>query len=229
MDTTPALSASGSTDLQSALVDLYQRANPAVVYIITGEGSGSGFLFDLHGHIVTNNHVVSGSSTVEVVFSSGERLSGEVQGTDADSDLAVILVEPIPDSITPLRLADIGKIQVGQIVAAIGNPFGEQGSMSMGIISGVGRSLASQRSNTAMSGYSLPEVIQTDAPINPGNSGGPLLNMDGEVIGVNSAIASASGSNSGVGFAIPASALQKIIPVANQRWQIRLFLYGSSV
>lgn len=200
-------------DLQTALVNLYQIANPATVYIINGQGSGSGFVYDASGHIVTNNHVVEGSRQVEVVFASGERLLARLVGADADSDLAVIKVDELPAGINPLPIAPFETVQVGQIVAAIGNPFGEQGSMSMGIVSGVGRSLQSQRSGSNMGNYSLPEVVQTDAPINPGNSGGPLLNLSGEVIGVNSAIATTSGSNSGVGFAIPSKAVERIVPV----------------
>ena len=186
----PVQAQSYAQDLQSGLVNLYQIANPSVVYIINGQGSGSGFVYDKQGHIVTNNHVVSGSTQVEVVFSTGERMVGELVGSDADSDLAVIQVDELPNGVQPLPLADFDTIQVGEIVAAIGNPFGETGSMSMGIVSGVGRSLQSQRGEANMGSYSLPEVIQTDAPINPGNSGGPLLNLNGEVIGLNGAIAS---------------------------------------
>lgn len=206
-------SESYAQDLQSALITLYQVANPAVVYIINGGGSGSGFVYDADGHIVTNNHVVEGSRQFEVVFAGGERMLGNLVGADADSDLAVIKVDELPAGIIPLPVANFETVQVGQLVAAIGNPFGEQGSMSMGIVSGVGRSLQSQRSGSNMGSYSLPEVVQTDAPINPGNSGGPLLNLSGEVIGVNSAIATTSGSNSGVGFAIPSKAVERIVPV----------------
>jgi 2-alkenal reductase len=182
------------------------------VYILTDTGSGSGFLFDRQGHIVTNNHVVTGSRNFEIVFANGERRRAVRVGADADSDLAVLRVADLPSGLSPLPLAELASVEVGQLVVAIGNPFGEQGSMSLGIVSGVGRSLASARSAGSQSTYSLPEVIQTDAPINPGNSGGPLLNLQGEVIGVNTAIASETGANSGVGFAIPASALQKIVP-----------------
>ncbi len=206
-------SQSYAQDLQSALINLYQVANPAVVFIINGAGSGSGFVYDTDGHIVTNNHVIEGSRQVEVVFASGERLLARLVGADADSDLAVIKVDELPAGVNPLPIANFDTVQVGQIVAAIGNPFGEQGSMSMGIVSGIGRSLQSQRSGSNMGNYSLPEVVQTDAPVNPGNSGGPLLNLNGEVIGVNSAIATTSGSNSGVGFAIPSKAVARIVPV----------------
>lgn len=210
--TTSILYAEATEDLQTTLIGLYQAANPAVVYIIVPQvGSGSGFLYSEAGYIVTNNHVVSGGNSYEVVFASGERQAAELVGADLDSDLAVLKVDEVPAGITPLPLADSDSLQVGQFVVAIGNPFGEQGSMSMGIISGLGRSLESQRQLTSGS-YSLPNVIQTDAPINPGNSGGPLLNLAGEVVGLNSAIASTTGSNSGVGFAIPANAIRQIVP-----------------
>ncbi len=198
--------------LQEALTKVYEASNPAVVYIIVPPfSSGSGFVYDTAGHIVTNNHVVANGRTFEVVFANGERRAAALVGADVDSDLAVLKVEELPSGISPLPLAQPGTTQVGQFAIAIGNPFGEQGSMSFGIVSALGRSLPSQRG--AMGGnYSLPEVVQTDAPINPGNSGGPLLNLQGEVIGVNSAIASLSGTSSGVGFAIPVQAVRQIVP-----------------
>jgi 2-alkenal reductase len=200
-------------DLETALIDLYRRANPAVVYIVVPPiGSGSGFVYNDDGYIVTNNHVVEIGSGYEVVFATGERRSAELIGRDVDSDLAVIRVEQLPVGVRPLPLSSSAELEVGQFVVAIGNPFGEQGSMSLGIISGLDRSLSSQRDTVSGSSYSLPQVIQTDAPINPGNSGGPLLNLDGEVIGVNSAIATTTGTNSGVGFSIPSDALLRIIP-----------------
>jgi 2-alkenal reductase len=200
-------------DLQATLIDLYQGANPAVVFIIVPPiGSGSGFVFSDEGHIVTNNHVVEFGQEFEVVFSSGERRSAELVGRDVDSDLAVIQVDQLPVSVKPLPIRTSAELRVGQFVAAIGNPFGEQGSMSLGIISGLDRSLSSKRDTEDGRSYSLPEVIQTDAPINPGNSGGPLLNLDGEVVGVNSAIATTTGANTGVGFSIPSDAVLRIIP-----------------
>ncbi|MBX7233886.1 MAG: trypsin-like peptidase domain-containing protein [Caldilineales bacterium] len=203
-----------SSDLQQMLIDLYQRTNPAVVYIIVPNlGSGSGFVYDDEGHIVTNNHVVSGGSSFEVVFADGERQRATLVGRDVDSDLAVLKVGDLPAGVTPLPLAQPDAVQVGQFVVAIGNPFGEQGSMSLGIVSGLDRSLRSQRgATTSTNAYSLPEVIQTDAPINPGNSGGPLLNLAGEVVGINSAIATDTGVNSGVGFSIPVAAVRRIVP-----------------
>ncbi len=199
--------------LQKTLIDLYRKTNPAVVFIIVPPiGSGSGFVFSDDGHIVTNNHVVDQGRTFEIAFADGERKAGQLIGRDVDSDLAVLKVDILPENVAALPLAEASAIAVGQFVVAIGNPFGEQGSMSLGIVSGLDRSLRSQRNGTRSS-YSLPEVIQTDAPINPGNSGGPLLNLDGEVVGVNSAIATSTGANSGVGFSIPVAAVRRLIPV----------------
>jgi S1-C subfamily serine protease len=200
-------------DLESRLVELYQQANPAVVYVINSSGvSGSGFIYGEDGYIVTNNHVISGARSIEIVFANGERASATRVGADVDGDLAVLKVAALPEGVVPLSLTSGDTIQVGQFVVAIGNPFGEQGSMSLGIISALGRSLSSQRMLSTGSTYSLPGVIQTDASINPGNSGGPLLNLDGEVVGITSAIASDTGTNSGVGFAIPVQAIQAIVP-----------------
>lgn len=210
-----AASAAAAADgaLQESLISLYQRANPAVVYILAGPyTSGTGFVYDGDGHIVTNNHVVEGATSFEVVFASGDRSAANLVGTDADADLAVLKVDTLPTGVTPLPLAQPDALAVGQFVAAIGNPFGEQGSMTFGIVSALGRSLPSQRAQGNGSTYTLPAVIQTDTPINPGNSGGPLLNLAGEVVGVNAAIASDTGANSGVGFAIPVAAVRQVVP-----------------
>jgi 2-alkenal reductase len=207
-----------STDMEARLVSLYQRVNPAVVHIFVLDdqsfaiGSGSGFVYDTEGHLITNNHVVTGASALEVVFASGERRSAEVVGSDVDSDLAVIKVESLPEGVQPIPLGDSNAVQVGQFVVAIGNPFDEVGSLSLGIVSGLGRSLESDRIAEGGGRYSLPKVIQTDAAINPGNSGGPLLNLDGQVIGVNSAIRTSTGTNSGVGFSIPVNAVHRVAP-----------------
>lgn len=201
-----------ANNLEASLTNVYAHANPSVVYIVVPPGtSGSGFVYSAEGHIVTNNHVVEGGEDIEVIFANGDRLAAEIVGTDVDSDLAVLKVDSLPEGVGPLPLADVNSLQVGQFVVAIGNPFGEQGSMSFGIISGLGRSLASQRGQGGSS-YSLPQVIQTDAPINPGNSGGPLLNLNGEVVGVNAQIASTTGANTGVGFSIPVNAVQVVVP-----------------
>ncbi len=205
-----------STELEQRLVQIYQQVNPSVVHIFVYSqndflGSGTGFVFDQEGHVVTNNHVITDGDEYEVVFPDGQRRYGNVVGTDVDSDLAVLQVSDLPANAPPVTLADSGNLQVGQFVVAIGNPFGEASSMSVGIISALGRTLESQR---LVSGgfFSIPQIIQTDAAINPGNSGGPLLNLDGNVIGVNSAILSRTGANSGVGYAIPVNAVRNIAP-----------------
>lgn len=205
--------ADAGIELQHILIDVYRKANPAVVFIIVPPlGSGSGFVLDDNGHILTNNHVVAGGQSYEVVFADGARKQASLVGTDVDSDLAVLEVPDMPEGVEPLPLAGPEDIRVGQFVVAIGNPFGEQGSMSLGIVSGLDRSLRSQRGVGRPSAFSLPKVIQTDAPINPGNSGGPLLNLNGEVVGINSAIATNTGANSGVGFSIPVAAVRRIAP-----------------
>lgn len=207
-----------SFDLQTDLITLYKQVNPSVVHIFVSDstgtplGSGSGFVYDEDGHVVTNNHVVADGAQFELVFADGSHRTGDVVGTDVDSDLAVILVDSLPETAHPVALGNSSDIQVGQFVVAIGNPFGEAGSMSIGIVSGLGRSLESQRIADGGGRYSLPEVIQTDAAINPGNSGGPLLNLQGQVIGVNSAILTSTGSNSGVGFSIPVNAVARVAP-----------------
>jgi 2-alkenal reductase len=208
-------------DLQAALIDVYNQVNPSVVHIfVYGTvrdvqlplGTGSGFVYDEEGHIVTNNHVVADGDSYEVVFADGSLSRAMLVGADVDSDLAVIKVDSLPLSAPPVRLSDSTQLQVGQFAVAIGNPFGETGSMSVGIISGLGRALDSQRITEGGGRYTLPEVIQTDAAINPGNSGGPLLNLNGEVIGVNSAILTRTGTNSGVGFSIPVNAVKRVVP-----------------
>ena len=220
---TPINADSGSvalltTDLEERLVTLYQQINPAVVHIFAFDeqgtilGSGSGFVFDNMGHIVTNNHVVAGAAALQINFFNGLLEEAEIVGTDVDSDLAAIRAKTLPAEVQPLSVADSSLLQPGQFVVAIGNPFGEAGSMSVGIVSALERSLRSQRVTANNGFYSLPEVIQTDAAINPGNSGGPLLNLNGEVVGVNSAILTRTGTNSGVGFSIPSNAVRRIVP-----------------
>ena len=207
-----------STDLESDLVALYERINPSVVHIFVYDeagnqlGTGTGFVYDDQGHIITNNHVVSSAARLEVAFPGGERRTAETIGTDIDSDLGVIRVVEPPPGVLPIPLGDSDSVRVGQFVVAIGNPFGEAGSLSLGIVSGLGRTLTSDRIAQGGGRYSLPQVIQTDAAINPGNSGGPLLNLQGEVIGVNSAIRTDTGTNSGVGFSIPVNAVRRIVP-----------------
>ncbi|MGC9348422.1 MAG: S1C family serine protease [Anaerolineae bacterium] len=210
-----------SEALEASLTALYREANPSVVYILVTSGgtgfgltggSGTGWVYSEDGLIVTNNHVVDSGDNYEIVFPNGDRMAGELIGADPDSDLAVLRVESLPEGVGPLPLGDSDAVEIGEFAIAIGNPFGEQSSMSLGIISGLDRSLPSQRTTMSGSTYSLPEVIQTDAPINPGNSGGPLLNLAGEVIGVNAAIASTTGTSSGVGFSIPVDVVKRVVP-----------------
>jgi 2-alkenal reductase len=201
------------------LISIYQRTNPAVVYIrvlVKDEdslvllGAGSGFVIDTAGRIITNDHVVETASVVKVTFSDGSVTDAQILGRDPYSDLAVIQVSELPKGLTPLELGDSSKLQVGQRVIAIGNPFGLEGTMTTGIVSAVGRTLSTQL--TGAGSFSIPEVIQTDAAINPGNSGGPLLDSQGQVVGVNTAIRSLTGTNSGVGFAVPVNIVKRIVP-----------------
>jgi serine protease Do len=172
---------------------------------------GSGFVWDSQGHIVTNNHVVANATSVEVKFSDGTILPAKVVGTDVSSDLAVIQVDASKRSLVAVPLSDSSQVKVGQAAIAIGNPYGLENTMTVGIVSAVGRSLPSDQVSTGGS-YSIPDIIQTDAPINPGNSGGVLVNDNGELIGVTSAIESSTNSNAGIGFAIPANIVNKVIP-----------------
>jgi len=178
------------------------------------QAEGSGFIYDNDGHIVTNNHVVDGAETVTVVFNNGEWAKATVVATDPQADLAVIKVTPPKDfTWKPLPLAQPDSLKPGHTVVAIGNPFGLEGTMTTGIVSALGRSMPVGEATQVSGGsYTLPDVIQTDAAINPGNSGGPLLNMAGEVVGVNFAIESPSRSNAGVGFTIPVSIVRRVVP-----------------
>jgi S1-C subfamily serine protease len=213
---TPPPPTQGMIEGQS-FAPLYDQLNPGVVNIqiyvqrqgIPGTGGGSGFILDEQGHIVTNNHVVSMADQITAIFYDGTEAEAQVIGADADSDLAVIRVESIPRGAHPLPLGDSDQVEVGQWVIAIGNPFGLGSSMTLGIVSALGRTIPSGATS-----FSIPEAIQTDAAINPGNSGGPLLNLAGEVIGVNAQIASGgSAANAGVGFAIPANTVRRVTPV----------------
>ena len=208
---------------ESLLVNLYQQINPGVVAIrvttTAGEsGQGSGFVYDQQGHIVTNYHVVEEADTIEVDFANGYRAEGEVIGTDLDSDIAVIKVDAPTSELSPLPLGNSSQLQVGQTVVAIGNPFGLSGSMTVGIVSALGRTMESMREAPGGGYFSSSDQIQTEAAINPGNSGGPLLNLNGEVIGINRAIRTDSETilgtavNSGIGFAVPIDTVKRVIP-----------------
>ncbi len=176
------------------------------------QGAGSGFVWDTQGHIVTNNHVVDGATQITVTFADGTSGSATVVGTDPSSDLAVIKVDAPASELHPVTMADSSQLKVGQVAIAIGNPFTFSGSMTTGIVSALNRSLPSTEAATNGPTYSIPDVIQTDAPINPGNSGGVLLDDQGRVIGVTSDLVSSTNSSSGIGFAIPSNIVSKVIP-----------------
>lgn len=210
------------------LINLYERVNPSVVNILVtvdngiasdipqdlfpAQGQGSGFVYDTEGHIVTNNHVIAEATKVEVTFYDGSSAPATVVGTDPDSDLAVVKVDLPAETLRPVNWGDSDRLHVGQRAVAIGNPFGLSGTLTTGIISALKRSLPTESGQ-----FRIPEIVQTDAAINPGNSGGPLLNSQGEVIGVNTAIVprlSDLGERSflGVGFAIPSNLVKRVVP-----------------
>lgn len=211
------------TQGEDALVNIYKSVNPGVVSIVVyttngGAGQGSGFVYDLEGHIITNYHVIENAAEIEITFSDGARTRGRVIGTDTDSDIAVVKVDMLAEELHPLILGNSSELEVGQFVIAIGNPYGFSGTMTTGIISAMGRVLDSIRSSGSGSPFGAGDTIQTDAAINPGNSGGPLLNLEGEVIGINRAIYDQtssiyeSASYSGIGFAIPIDMVKKVVP-----------------
>lgn len=238
--TNAAAPTTGAGSFQDTFESIYQTVSPSVVFIdvtetATSSGStgrsgrtspfgntpqvaqalGSGFVWDTLGHIVTNNHVVNGASTITVTFSDGTAVDAKVVGTDPNADLAVIQVTAPSNLLVPVTLGDTSLVKVGEIAIAIGNPFGLQNTMTQGIISGLQRSLPTNLdSTTPQSGpsYNIPDIIQTDAPINPGNSGGVLVDTMGKMIGVTSAIESNSNSSAGIGFVIPAEIVQKVVP-----------------
>jgi len=197
-----------------SLIEIFEKAEPGVVRVNIQKnqteseigGVGSGFVFDKKGHIITNAHVIDDATKTIVTFLDGRSYNAEIIGIDEYTDIGVIKVNADFKLLQPLSLGDSSNLQVGEPITAIGNPFGLSGSMTSGIISQIGRLLPSG------SGYSIPDVIQTDAAINPGNSGGPLLNMRGEIVGINTAIQSTTGEFTGVGFAIPSQTVAKIVP-----------------
>jgi len=197
-----------------SLIEIFEKAEPGVVRVNIQKnqtennvgGVGSGFVFDKKGHIITNAHVIDDATKTIVTFLDGRSYNAEIIGIDESTDIGVIKVNADLKLLHPLSLGDSSNLKVGESITAIGNPFGLSGSMTSGIISQMGRLLPSD------SGFSIPDVIQTDAAINPGNSGGPLLNMRGEVVGINTAIQSTTGEFTGVGFAIPSQTVVKIVP-----------------
>ena len=215
----PLPTAADPAEMGSTLEALYQHVLPGVVSIRTGASLGSGFVFDAEGHVITNQHVVEGASEVEVGFSSGFKAHGTVIGSDVDADIAVIQVDAPADQIHPLAIGDSSTLNVGEQVVAIGNPFELSGTMTFGIVSGLGRTQFAQPSPEGTGFFSTADIIQTDAAINPGNSGGPLFNMQGEVVGINQSIrtdtfneATGNAVNSGVGFSISINLVKRIVP-----------------
>ena len=221
IDATPPTlpTASDPAEAASTLEALYQQVLPGVVAIRTGQSLGSGFMFDSDGHVVTNQHVVEGASQVEVSFASGFKAYGTVIGADVDADIAVVKVDAPADQIHPLAIGDSNTLNVGEQVVAIGNPFGLDGTMTLGIISGLGRTQFAHADPDGGGMFSTADIIQTDAAINPGNSGGPLFNLQGEVVGVNQSIrtdtfngVTGNAVNSGVGFSISINLVKRIVP-----------------
>ena len=225
--------------LQNRLAQIYAQVNPSVVNIQVTvrssvqsnqmpsfpggpsspeggtpeqQGLGSGFVWDTDGHIVTNNHVVQDATEITVTFYDGTTVPAKVVGADPNSDLAVVKVDVPADELPPLDVADSTEISVGQLAVAIGNPYGLEGTMTVGFVSALGRSLAVDAYSSTSGSYTIPDIIQTDAPINPGNSGGVLVDDEGRLIGVPTAIESTTGSNSGIGFALPSAIVQKVVP-----------------
>ncbi len=207
-----------ANELEAQVETVYDRAAPAVVNItsrsvaydffmrpVPQEGTGSGFIYDADGHIVTNYHVVENSESISVALPNGEVYDAEVVGTDPSNDLAVLHIEAqgLPD---PIPLGDSDQLRVGQFVLAIGSPFRQQGTLTLGVISALGRVIESP------DGRFIGEAIQTDAAVNPGNSGGPLLDLQGRVIGLNSQIISPSRANAGIGFAVSANTIRRVVP-----------------
>jgi S1-C subfamily serine protease len=217
--TTTVISGTDVAATRSSIGAIYKSASPGVVKIAviatsTGSGrfggtqqssgEGSGFVLDTKGHIVTDQHVVDGATSITVKFADGTSAAATVVGSDASTDIAVLKVDVAASRLHPLSLGTSSSVQVGEGVLAIGSPFGLQGSLTAGIVSAVGRTIV------APDGTKITGVIQTDAAINPGNSGGPLLDADGAVIGVNAQIESSTNGNEGVGFAIPIDTVKQV-------------------
>ena len=233
----PAAAPATLASMDAAFEQIYNRVSPSVVTINVvqrqpvnnsfapffgipqsqspqyqyQQALGSGFVWNMQGDIVTNNHVINGASQITVTFANGTTVPGKVIGADPSGDLAVVKVNVPANELHPVQIGDSTTLHVGQLAIAIGNPFGEQNTMTTGIISALGRSLPANP-NSQGATYTIPDVIQTDAPINPGNSGGVLLNDQGQVVGVTFQIESQSGSSAGIGFAIPSAIVKQIVP-----------------
>ncbi|MFZ1561483.1 MAG: trypsin-like peptidase domain-containing protein [Saprospiraceae bacterium] len=208
------------TNSEKATMDLFENSAPSVCYITTlnqqrdywsrniteiPSGSGSGFIWDTDGHIITNFHVIQNGSKLKVTLSDGSNWDAEIVGTEPNKDLAVLKIKAAPDKLKPIPVGQSSTLKVGQSVYAIGNPFGLDQSLTTGIISALGREIIS------IGGRPIRDVIQTDAAINPGNSGGPLLDSSGRLIGVNTMIYSPSGASAGIGFSIPVDEVNWVV------------------
>jgi len=202
-------------------VDVFRRVSSSVVFITNsaiqrdyfnrdvGEvprGTGSGFIWDRRGHVVTNFHVIRGANSITVTLANGENRRAAVIGVDQNKDLAVLRVDGKSKTLKPVAIGDSSALLVGQKVLAIGNPFGLDQTLTTGVVSALGREI------TSIAGTKIQDVVQTDASINPGNSGGPLLDSNGRLIGVNTAIFSPTGSNAGIGFAVPVDTVRRVVP-----------------
>ncbi len=223
-----AYNAAGMTPDEAASVYVYESNDRCVANIATRIGAarvmfvdnptadaGSGFVLDREGHILTNFHVVDGAERILVTLHDGEAFDAELIGKDEINDMAVIRIKAPPEMLEPIRFGDSANLKVGMKVYAIGNPFGLERTMTTGIISSLNRTLPVTRAR------SIKSVIQIDAAINPGNSGGPLLNSHGELIGMNTAIASKTGQNSGIGFAIPVNLIRRVVPELIEHGQVQ--------
>ncbi len=208
------------SDAEQSIIELFERVSPSVVQVVgrqsgrnvfdedsSGVQSGTGFVWDAAGNIVTNNHVVNGTADVAVRLASGGALEADIVGTAPNYDLAVIRLRSPQAPLRPVAVGSSADLRIGQFAFAIGNPFGLDQSLTFGVISALHRRLPTS------SGHQITNVIQTDAAVNPGNSGGPLLDSSGRVVGVNTAIISPSGSNAGIGFAIPMDVVNRVVPI----------------
>jgi putative serine protease PepD len=217
--TAPSRSVADGTQL--SVNEIYQRAKDGVVLVTSrtqaqgspflppgqgggGTSTGSGFVIDDQGHVLTNQHVVDNAQSVTVRFPDGDEVGAKVVGADASSDVAVLELESVPSGVTPVELGSSESLEIGDLVVAIGSPFGLEGTVTSGIVSALHREL------TAPDGFTIDGAIQTDAAINPGNSGGPLLDGQGRVVGINSQIASSSGGNEGIGYAVPIETAKEV-------------------
>ena len=239
---TPAADIIAAADAEYALLtEIYERASPSVVNVesaftvadsgVEEKRRGSGFVYDRMGHIVTNAHLVKNADSITVTLHNAWVTDARLQGLDSFSDLAVLKIETAQERLTPLEIGESANLKVGQRAISIGSPFGLNNSMTMGIVSGLGRSLRSAEliDGPQMPGFDNPSIIQIDTPINPGTSGGPLLDSSGQAIGITTAIRSDNGVFQGVGFAVPADTMRRVVPELIERGRVDYAWMGLSV